>query len=412
MKKFKVVVLILVGILTFGNQLFSQNDLVGSYYYHGNEEIPMPNIDIELFDINNALIASTATDASGQFLLEGIPDGEYYLSPSTTLEAGGIDLYDALLVFYNISGWYELNEMQKEVADVDNDGVVSYADFVSIMVNYLLLGQSFPAGDWVFDDVEINFSSRSSSNDTISTWATSTGDVEGVWIPSGRDIAYLNNSYYESQSSEQNSTYSIKSDYNGIVNGFNLNLAYASDEINILSINGPDENFTYSIDDVNGEIKVAWLNENRGSSIVNGDDLFEVEVEYLNEIENSVKEIFTLLPEGTVLDYENNKMGDIEIKLPLLQNKQTVNVTVDAYPNPVVNMLNFNIQLNKQDQASLSVYNLNGKLVSYTENIVLHKGEQTVSFSVVDLVPGNYVYSFSLYGDSAKNIKGRFVKSK
>lgn len=345
-------------------------------------------------------------------MLEGIPDGEYYLSPSTTLEAGGIDLYDALLVFYNISGWYELNEMQKEVADVDNDGVVSYADFVSIMVNYLLLGQSFPAGDWVFDDVEINFSSRSSSNDTISTWATSTGDVEGVWIPSGRDIAYLNNSYYESQSSEQNSTYSIKSDYNGIVNGFNLNLAYASDEINILSINGPDENFTYSIDDVNGEIKVAWLNENRGSSIVNGDDLFEVEVEYLNEIENSVKEIFTLLPEGTVLDYENNKMGDIEIKLPLLQNKQTVNVTVDAYPNPVVNMLNFNIQLNKQDQASLSVYNLNGKLVSYTENIVLHKGEQTVSFSVVDLVPGNYVYSFSLYGDSAKNIKGRFVKSK
>ena len=412
MKKFKVVALILVGILTFGSQLFSQNEVVGNYYYQGNEEIPLSNIDIQLFDINDVLVASTATDVSGQFSLEGIPDGEYYLSPSTTLEAGGIDLYDALLVFYHIRGWYELNAIQAEVADVDGDGVVSYNDFVSILVNYLILGQPFPAGDWAFDNVEINFSSRSSSADTISTWATSTGDVEGVWIPSGRDIAYLNNSYYNIQNSEQISKYSIKSDYNGLVNGFNLNLAYMPDEISILNIDGPDENFSYSIDEVNGEIKVAWLNESQGSSMVNGDDLFVLEVEYLNESENSGAELFSLLPDGIVLDYENKKISDIEIKLPLLQNKQTVNISVDAYPNPVVNVLNFNVQLSKQNQASLFVYNLNGKLVSYTENIVLHEGEQTVSCSVVDLIPGNYIYSFTLNGENVENVKGRFVKSK
>jgi hypothetical protein len=409
MKKFNLLTVIIVSLLFFSNQLLAQNSIVGTYYYHSNHEIPLENVNVDLFNSNDVWVASTVTNPEGLYSFDGITDGEYYVKASTTMEAGGINLFDALLVFYDAQGWIELDEIQKAAADVDADNVITFNDFIIIINDYLIWNLPFPVGDWQFEQQNINVASRG-LGDTIACWGTSTGDVEGIWLPSGRDIVLMNSNYYEVDDHETNN-YAIASNYSGYVNGFNLNLSFVKD-LKITNISGPDENFNYSIDENNGIIKVSWLNENNGTSKVSGEELFVIEVENLTENINFEQRIFEILPEGLVLDSENNKMGDIEIRLPLLQNKQTMNIGVDTYPNPTVDMLNFNIKLNKQCQASLSVYDLNGKLVNYTENISLNEGEQIVSFSVVDLIPGNYVYSFDLKGDNEGNVKGRFVKSK
>lgn len=417
MKNYKILSVLLLVILIFGNNIFSQSDLSGTYYYHGNTETPIPDINVDLYDFNDVLIASTVTNMNGEYLFEGIADGEYYIEASTSISSGGVDLYDAFMVFYYIRGWLDFNEMEFEVGDVDDNGNVNIHDFVAILLEYLVGGQTFVGGDWEFENVVINLNAARSVDTVINiaSWAASHGDVEGEWDPIGRDIDLMPSSYYNMEISDIGETTKlvVASDYKGYLNGFNLNLSYTTNEINIISISGPDGDFGYSVDDKNGIIKVAWINESRGTSEVEGDQLFVIEVTGITDIHTSGERVLYLLPGGMLIDSQNNKLNDTEIKLPFLLNEQKNDVVeVNVYPNPVVNKLNFNLHLNKQSYASLSIYDLSGKLVTYIENIALHEGEQSVSFNAGDLLPGNYVYSFDLKGENAMNVKGRFVKSK
>lgn len=412
MKRFYKLSILLMAILFTGSQLFSQNNIAGTYYYQGNVLAPLPNIHIELFDLSDSLVAITNTDDEGNYSLNEIPDGEYYISSSTEMLSSDVTITDAYMVLLNIYDFVIFDDMEIEVADVDNDGVVTFSDFLDI-VYYIVYTQPFTGGEWEFEDVSIDLSSR--AYDSINPWGSSHGDVEGEWEPIGRDIELMPSKYYSAQPMEQGIgiKYIIGSEFNEDINGFNLNIAYASNEISIVSLSGPDENVIYSIDDENGLIKVAWLNESQATSNIVGSELFTIEVVKLNEITAiSGQELITMLPGSALLDSENNEISDIEIKLPLLQDKQTMSVEVDIYPNPVLNRLNFNINSSKHSQASLSVYDLNGKLVNYIDGMSVHEGEQSITMNVENLLPGNYVYSLELKSDDAKNVKkGRFVKS-
>ena len=410
MKNLRLLTVFLVGIILSAGQLFSQNDLAGTYYYQGNVQVPLPDIHVELFDMDNALIATTITGDDGSYLIEDIPNGDYYIVSSTNMASGGVTLEDAYKVLFYLFGWYDLTDMEFEIADTDNDGDVTWNDYGEIMM-FIIFGTPFSGGDWEFEDVNVNFAART-NGDTINPWGSSSGDVEGVWEPSGRDITLMPSKYYHpEQINAASAEYVIGADFNGNLNGFSLNLGFAASEIEIVSLSGPDENFTYSIDNENGVVKLAWLNENMGTSTVNGKQLFTLEVINLGGQEGiAAEELLYLLPGGVLIDSESNKLKDTEINLPLLENKQ-LNIEVGVYPNPVVNRLNFNVNSNKQSQASLSVYDLSGKLVHYVDGIAIHEGEQAIAVDVASFLPGNYVYSFDLKDDN-ENVMGRFVKSK
>lgn len=416
MKIFRLLSILLVVPLIFINQLFSQNEVSGHYYYHGDPTMPMANISVNLYDINNNFITSDLTNPFGEFTLNNIPNGDYVISSETAVEAGGVDLYDALLVFWAAHGWIELNEVEFAASDVDADGDVDMHDFQLIFVRYLIQGDPFPGGDWAFDDISVNFTSRSLGDTlTINTWATSRGDVEGVWEPSGRDIDLYSTGYYLlSKTDKQETTkFAIASNYEGELNGFDLNLVYPIDKINIVSISGPDENFNYSVDDESGIIRANWLKQSQEASSVSGDRLFVIEVAGIQSEQIDNGELVGLLPGGLLIDNENNKLNNTEIKLPLLENEQLTNVDLSAYPNPVVSNLKFNISTtSKFSQASLEIYDLSGRIVLDINNIEIHEGEQEMLVNTEGLLPGNYVYSFNFIGEGEKNIRGHFVKSK
>jgi len=410
MKKFQVIAVFLMGILLSAGQLFSQNDLAGTYYYQGNIQVPLPNIHVELFDMDNTLIASTITGDDGTYLIEDLPFGEYYIASSTNMASGGVTILDAYKVLFHLFGWYTLTDMEFQIADTDNDLDVTWDDLDEIVM-FVIFGTPFSGGDWEFEDVNVSFAART-IGDSVNPWGSSSGDVEGIWEPSGRDIALMPSRYYNAKAvNGTNNKYIVGAEFDGNLNGFNMNLGYASNELKVVSLSGPDDNFTYSIDSENGIVKLAWLNENKGASMVKGKQLFTIEVEMLDgqSLVDAVEMLY-LLPGGVLIDSDNNILKDTEINLPLLKNKQ-LNIEVDVYPNPVVNRLNFNVISNKQSQACLSVYDLSGKLVNYIDGIAIHEGEQAIVIDVANFLPGNYVYSFELKNDD-ESIMGRFVKSK
>ncbi|PLX14359.1 MAG: hypothetical protein C0598_01505 [Marinilabiliales bacterium] len=415
MKIYKLLSVFLVVMLLFVTQLFSQNQIAGNYYYHNDTTMPMANVNVNLYNLNGDFITSDVTDFFGEFLLTDIPDGDYTISAETSAEAGGVDLYDAMLVFWAAHGWIELNEVEFAASDVDADLEVDMWDFHLIFVEYLIQGNPFPGGDWAFDDVTVSFSSRSSNNvTTVNTWATSRGDVEGEWEPSGRDIDLFNSQYYKVNVNDKQETtrFAVATDFDGNLNGYDLNLAFPIEKLNIVSISGPDENFNYSVDKRSGIIRANWLNQSLEASTVTGSELFVIEVEGNQGEQIERGELLSLLPGGMLIDDENNKLKNTEIKLPLVENDQT-NVDVVAYPNPVVSNLKFSIKAeNAFSHASVVIYDLSGKKVVDISNLEIHQGEQEISVNTESLNPGNYVYSFSLLGEGEKNIRGHFVKSK
>jgi len=268
----------------------------------------------------------------------------------------------------------QLDEIQYEAADIDNNGIVNWDDYDYIVDDYLTLGEKFPAGVWQFEEVYVDFTSRAAP-DTSDLWGITEGDVEGMWEPSGRDINIIDFDHYAVQYTQSEFQIDITANNNNIA-GFNFKLAYPSDQINIIDIAGPDNNLNYIVDEEHGMIKIVWLDENLTGRI-SGEQLLTLTVEAKsNNFNNSS---FELMDGSTIIDSKGEELQDVEVQLPMLKASSDIELSVNTYPNPVVNQLHISVNLNEANSTSISIFNINGQLVSKTNSIILHKGEQTVS---------------------------------
>lgn len=408
-KKGLLVTMVALMVLT-GNVL-SQNQLTGLITYGGDETKPLTEVDVGLYDLQEVLILSASTDYRGIYEFDSVPDGEYYLRSVTDAEPGGIDLQDAHYILRHLLGIEELNNIQYEAADVNNSGSVSWNDYFLILINYLLEGDPFPAGEWQFQEHYINLVARDNDNDTSNVWGISEGDVTIDWEPSGRSFAIMNSSLYQVEVENNEIQVEINSDYFDNISGFNLNLEYPTELIELTNIEGPDKNLKYKLDEENGLLSVIWLNELGRDRIVNGDQLLTLTIIAKNNIDAHAA--FTLLPESMLLDANGEKLENAEIQLPQLNMKATsIEVEVAAYPNPVVDKLNITINVPVETQAGLKIYNLQGQVIDEIKDLRFTEGKQSLSVNTQNYKPGHYFYVIN-WDSGAENsrILGRFYRS-
>ncbi|MFT4668751.1 MAG: peroxidase, partial [Ulvibacter sp.] len=74
------------------------------------------------------------------------------------------------------------------------------------------------------------------------------------------------------------------------------------------------------------------------------------------------------------------------------------NISLKAYPNPIQKYFNLIIDTHRAANATLSIYDLNGKLVS-AEKIQLEKGKNELNFELSDQL-ANGLYVISLTSDT------------
>jgi len=403
-----VTIIVLIAVL-FASNAFAQNQVVGSVNYGNEEDAPLSNVQLGLYDEYDSLIMTSNTDLYGFYEFTDVPNGEYYLRSTTDQAPGEIDLSDAYFIMLHLFGMYDFTDVQFAAADVNNSNSVNWVDYIIIVINYLLEGEPFPAGEWQFDEHYINFSSRAES-DTVMVWGVGTGDVVIVWEPSGRSFGSLYSADYPVVTETNKFQIEVRSDYNKLIGGYNLNLGYPSDMINIVDIQGPDDNLKYHLNMESGLIKVIWLNENlQKNSSVHGDVLLTLTVE--SKKTNLEQGIFTLLPGGLILDQDGANIEDVEISLPLIKNAAIVDWNVTAYPNPVVDQLNFNFSMPQVTTADLFVYDSQGRMINEHNNISLAKGVQQFTLNTQTYKPGHYYYVITFGNDLQKRVHGRFYRS-
>ena len=412
MKRWRVLLLILTAIVFGGISADGQNKLTGVVNYHDIDELPMPNVNVGLYDMQDVLIESVMTSENGFFTFDNINDGEYLLKSTSYYEPNGIDLEDAQLVLLHLLGYIELTEIQLNAADVNNSGQVTWYDYVYIVVNYLLYGQPFPAGEWQFEEYYVNLSSRE-SGDTTSLWGTATGEVELDWEPSGRTLNEVSTTLqpYQFQNNEELEVY-IQTDYTYPVSGFSMDLAFPNEVIDIIDVQGPDENLNYNIDEENGILRLTWLNEFNGlSSTINGEQLVKLKIQAKNN--DIIESAFTLLPGNLMLDANGDKVELFEVRLPALLKNEEIDfeLQVNTYPNPAVDKINVRMTLPDANYGSVYIYDLSGRLVNKMENLSFSEGANLLSVNTQNFIAGHYFYFIELGGSQGYKVKGRFFKS-
>jgi type IX secretion system substrate protein len=398
-------------VLVIGS-LSAQNQIIGVVTYHGDSLNPLPNIVLDLMDSNNGLVATTVTNNIGEFNFTNVPTGEFTFEPSTTIPVGDINLIDASLILQELNGTYQFNEFESKAADVNGSGNVTYGDYIITLNSYLAQGNPFPTDEWQFEEVSVTFTARDSGTTKKTTvWATATGDVEGEWLPGGRNIYDpFSSDQYLTEVNNQEIELVIGSDYNELIGGFHLNFVYPIGVVDIIDVIGPDENFHYDIDEATGELSAIWLDENDipGEKFF-GKTLFRVIVKQNESAKQFDEGVFSLLNEGMVLDSKLDIISNITINLPKLSAgaKESINLEAVSYPNPVTNSLNIKISCPENDNAKILIYDLQGKLIR-TETSIIYKGTQLIHINTQDLHLGHYFYMIQLQNDN--NLHGRFQK--
>lgn len=412
MKRFTIKSAALMAIILAICTLTTYGQISGVVNYHEDPSNPLPDVTLDLYDINDNLVATTVTNSIGEFSFSGIPTGDYSLVSTTNLPVGDIDLIDASLILQYLIGWYTFNDYEFAAADVNGSGNVTFGDYILVVISYLMQGNPFPTDEWQFDDVQISVTSSRDTTAPTMVWGTSTGDVEGVWMPGSREIKKVEVDEQEiTLLSNSEIELSIRSSYSDLISGFNLNLIYPTNIIEITEINGPDNNFHYNLDSESGVIKVIWLDEsdNPGRTFF-GETLFRIKVKQIDETITSQEGLFSLLEGGMVLDSRSNPIENIKIELPKVLSSESSNLSMDviAYPNPVVDNLNLKLTSPIESQAQIFIYDLNGRIVKDIVNTSVYRGTQLINLEMESLPTGQYLYKVNI---GNKNMHGRFQKS-
>ncbi len=402
---------LLLTIFIIANTLIAQNQILGVVNYHENEDNPLPNVTVDLIDSDNNIVATTLSSNIGEFEFSNIPSGEYLMRSSATLPIGDINLIDASLILYNILGMYTFNEYEFMAADVNGNGRINFGDYILVLVSYIMQGNPFPAGDWQFSEVYVDLTSRDSVG-VRGICGTSTGDVEGVWLPAGRSLNILpSESNIATLIDNQEVELAIESDYNDLITGFNLNLSYPSDLIEITDVIGPDDNLHYKLDENTGTLKVIWLDESEKPGIkFFGETLFRVKVKQINNSARTGKDIFSLQEGGMLLDNNSNQIDDVVFYLPAISTvSNKLDFEISTYPNPVVNNIIFKITSPVNNIADIYVYDITGKVVQKDIATNIYKGTQQINISTQNIPSGYYLYKIEM--PNTEVITGYFNKS-
>lgn len=137
------------------------------------------NLLLLLYQLNGNVIDSTLTDQNGNYQFNYVSSGTYYIQPVCTKPWGGGNTADALLIMKHFVDLQPLSYLKKKAADINGSGYINAMDALYVAQRFVMMINSFPSGDWVFekDTITIN-----GANVVHNFKGLCIGDVNGSYI--------------------------------------------------------------------------------------------------------------------------------------------------------------------------------------------------------------------------------------
>ena len=361
--------------------LNGQNYIDGTLLYHNNPEYPIPEAEAILLNEAGQQVAATLTNENGYFAFEDIADGVYTISFSTDMNGGQVTLEDALSIVFYMAGLIDYTEIQELAMDVNGSGSVNMSDFTYIMVQYFVLGKPFPAGEWVFEDVEVNTNLRSGDG---SIGGSRTGDSQGVLVPTGREEVQE----YEIISPKQlvvnnNEVWiPVSANLSGkSVLGFALVMDFDPDQLVVRKLESSFGEVNYNI--IDNQLRISWADTEMKSAVVSDEPLVNIQVLLAD---SDVSQGYFTITNGTqIIDNNGVEIDNLVFEMPEL----VFPTSSTIYPNPATNFVNVILSSEEAARMDVKVYNANGQLV-LNETMSTVKGKQTKQINLSGQTPGIY----------------------
>jgi hypothetical protein len=155
-------------------------NLQGTVYYNNDFLTQLDSIQVSVSK-NGILLGQTLSNNNGAFSFPVSDTGYYTLSCSTTRSWGGVNTTDALITLRHYVHLMNLQDLNLKAADVDQNNTVNTIDALMISKRYVLAINTFPSGDWYFQEKQVHI--QASSIQPVYVLGICFGDVNGSFIP-------------------------------------------------------------------------------------------------------------------------------------------------------------------------------------------------------------------------------------
>lgn len=399
-KNFTLSLSVLSIVLLFASSVFAQSDISGSVLYHYKANKPIPSVNLSLIDVDGNLVATTTTALNGTFNFANVPYGTYSMEASTSISPGGINMADAFLMFMHLLNLYPFTPMQQLAADVDGDGSVTWNDYFTVLVGWFVQGYPYPAGPWVFETTTYTHSANKTNWPTMG--GSSSGDVNGTFVPSTRDLPAIEVSYTK-QTLANNFTLNIETGEVAEVSAMGMVVNYAANEIDITRVSSPLGDISYTAE--NGQIRATWVNTNSSDKSLTSDNAVLV-------IEGNTTASYTggdlkfeLDARSHLVDNQGNLIAT-RYTVPLLTAGEHLS---GNYPNPFNGTTTINYTLPEDGFVNINLYNQQGQLVKVVTSREAAAGNYQVQVNSEGLTAGVYYYTLQTKGNNPLNETRRMI---
>lgn len=399
-----VFILSLVFSTLFCTSIYAQDTITGLVSYHNIPSSPLENVIVQLYDSNGAMYDSCVTGSDGIYTFYNIPNGNYTLNFYTTEPAGGIDLSDAFLIFLNIIGYYSFDPIQFLAADVDNNGVINWTDYWTVVIYYFVHGTPFPCGDWVFEEVTVNVGSGGRSGS--GSGGSSGGDVDGSWLPGSTKssslppiaVVYDHDEYL---TANQQIDIPLTLTNRNALRGFVYVVDYPADLLQIADVSSAVEGLNYEI--FEDQVRISWMDTDKeGGYEFNGTPLITLNAVTSGSFVNDAEIELNIGEESHMLDKSGNKVFNAELQLPRYLGQEISMMIGDLYPNPANSYFSLDYELTTNSDVSIRIFNISGQLIRELRypNEMPGVNTKAVDLHEFGITPGIYTCLISVNGEN------------
>jgi hypothetical protein len=264
---------------------------------------------------------------------------------------------------------------------------------------------SYPAGDWVFDNpTNIGVSPVLFSQNIMGLCV---GDVNGSYIPTGlKDASFLSvvNDGVQTIPVNEDFIYNIKSDQLADLGAMTLFMGYDPNIFEIKSINTSLDGMKYVIAD--GKIALAW-SDTKPFSVKNNDPVISLTMR-AKELVSQATQIFNLIPGSEFANPKAEKFENFVLKMAdVLTPNGNKEFSIFNYPNPFNNTTKIVYTLPESGKVHLVLTDMYGKTIRVLVDEMQNAGSYTVLVDNVDynLSSGVYLYKIEVNGAANTYVK-------
>ncbi len=321
----KIIALQLITILA-GLQLNAQS-VWGYVNYFNNPLYPIEGVTVKLYNMSDALQATTTTDGNGYYVFNNVSGTQFKIRASTTLPGYEANIVNANDILMFLNGEIEFNTWQYIAADVDGNGVVNMNDYQFVAVNHYLFGEAFPAGAWQFGEAQIDLIVNAGGGPS-NLGGSRLGDTDGILVPTGREtyepFIHLSTIIKEAVPHTE-LTIPVELVSVGKISAYGITLSYDPNFLTVISVDAALGFGSYRLQD--GLVRISSL----GAGI-RETEVLNLKVR-LNQLPADQSFPFRVLSESHLIDGEGNKTGAFSVRMPRIGQQQTAQGMV-LMPNP------------------------------------------------------------------------------